>query len=258
MRWLTLPEPPAMPKPDSTGFASINGIRMHYQIFGAGEPILLIHGGLGHADHWAFQIPELARTHRVIVADSRGHGRSTRTGAPFSPELMAEDYVALLDHLAIERTALAGFSDGANIGLAIAMTRPERLSRLFAHAGNATNDGVNPNSMTNPVFAAYVERCGIDYRRLSPTPDQYDAFVQQLTHMWFNLPNWSEGELSKIEMPTTIVLGDHDEAITRPHSEYLARTIPGAKFVTLSETSHFSMLQDPDGYTRAICEFLAN
>ncbi len=258
MRWLTLPEPPAMPKPDQTGLASVNGIRMHYQMFGAGEPLLLIHGGLGHADHWAFQIPELARTHRVIVADSRGHGRSTRTEAPFSPELMAEDFIALLDYLGIEQTALAGFSDGANIGLAIAMTWPERLSRLFAHAGNATSDGADPGSLSREVFDAYVKRCGVDYRRLSPTPDQYDTFVQQLSQMWFSLPNWSAEELSKIEVPAVIALGDHDEAITRPHSQYLARTIPRAKFVTLTETSHFSMLQDPDGYTRALREFLAN
>lgn len=257
MRWLTLPEPPAMPNPDATGSASINGIRMHYQIFGAGEPLLLIHGGLGHADHWAFQIPELARTHRVIVADSRGHGRSTRTEAPFSPELMASDYVALLDYLGVEQTALAGFSDGANIGLAIAMTQPERLSKLFAHAGNATSEGVVPDAMASEVFSTYVSRCGDDYRRLSPTPAEYGNFVQQLSDMWFYQPNWPATVLSKVKVSTAIVLGDHDEAITRLHSEYLARTIPGAKLVILEETSHFSMLQDPGGYTRAIRQLLA-
>jgi pimeloyl-ACP methyl ester carboxylesterase len=247
-----------MPRPASTGLASVNGIRMHYQIFGEGEPLLLIHGGLGHADHWAFQVPDLAKTHRVIVADSRGRGRSTRTEAPFSPELMAADYLALLDQLSIERTALVGWSDGANIGLAIAMTWPERLTKLFAHAGNATSEGVDPAAMTNAVFGAYVARCGEDYRRLSPTPEQYELFVEQIGRMWYSLPNWTASALARIVVPTAIVLGDHDEAITRTHSEYLAATIPGAKLVSLEATSHFSMFQDPDGYTRAIRDVLAD
>jgi pimeloyl-ACP methyl ester carboxylesterase len=229
---------------------------MHYQTFGAGEPLLLIHGGLGHAGHWAFQVPELAHTHQVIVADTRGHGRSTRTAAPFSPELMAEDFVALLDHLGIERTALVGFSDGANTGFAIAMSRPERLSKLFAHAGNATSAGIVPGDTRGSVFSAYVSRCADDYRRLSPTPDEYEAFVRQLTEMWHSLPNWSTADLARIRVPTLIALGDHDEAITRAHSEYLAETIPGAQLVLLAGTSHFSMLQDPAGYTRAVRAFL--
>ena len=256
MRWMTLPEPPPMPRPETSGIAAVNGIRMYFETFGAGEPLLLIHGGLGHCGHWAFQVPELARTHRVIVADTRGHGRSTRTPAPLTPEQMADDYVALLDHLGIETTALVGFSDGANIGFAIAMSRPERLSRLFAHAGNATSEGVQPGDVRRDVFEAYVDRCAGEYRRHSPKPDQYESFLEQLTEMWFSRPNWPAEDLSKIQVPTTIALGDHDEAISRAHTEYLAHTIPRARLVILEATSHFSMLQDPVGYTRAVRAFL--
>jgi pimeloyl-ACP methyl ester carboxylesterase len=256
-RWQTLPEPPPMPKAVKSGTAPVNGIRMYYAVYGAGPPILMIHGGLGYAEIWSNQVADLSRDHTVIVADSRGHGRSTRTAAPFGYDLMASDYLALLDYLKIRKVALIGWSDGGIIGLDIAMHHPERLTRLFAQAANTKTSGVKPDVLKNPVFAAYVERAGAVYRRISPTPDQYDAFVRQISAMWDSQPNWTDADLRKIAVPTAIVLGDHDEAITREHTEYMARTIPGAKLVILKDASHFAMLQDPEGYTRAIRAFLA-
>ena len=98
-RWEGLPKPPAMPVSNVAGYAPVNGIHMYYAIYGSGDPILLIHGGLGHADIWANQVKDLMTDHTVIVADSRGHGRSTRTDAPYGYDLMASDYLALLDYL---------------------------------------------------------------------------------------------------------------------------------------------------------------
>ncbi len=143
--------------------------------------MLLIHGGLGNADIWANQVIDLSKDHEVIVADSRGHGRSSRTTAPFGYDLMASDYVALLDHLKVDKVDLVGWSDGGIIGLDIAMKQPERLKHLFAHAANATVDGVKPTVATDPVFGAYIERMGKAYQKLSPTPTEYDAFVEQIT-----------------------------------------------------------------------------
>ena len=122
--------------------------------------MLLIHGGLGSADDLGFQIPALADKHKVIVADSRGHGRSTRSDQPYSYALMADDYVALLDHLKIDKTALVGWSDGAIIGLDIAMRHPERLSRLFAFGANYTAEGWNASAADDPVFKAAIARTG--------------------------------------------------------------------------------------------------
>jgi pimeloyl-ACP methyl ester carboxylesterase len=255
-RWQTLPEPAPMPKADESGYAPVNGIQMYYAVFGKGDPILLIHGGLGHADIWASQVVEMAKTHKVIVADSRGHGRSTRTGEPYGYDLMASDYLALLDYLKIEKTALVGWSDGGIIGIDIALHHPERLTRLFAQAANVTTDGVDPKVATDPTFGAYIERSGRDYRKMSKTPDQYDAFVEQISHMWASQPNWSKEELAKITTPTAIVAGDHDEAILRKHTDYMASVIPGAKDIILPNASHFAMLQAPDEYTRAALGFI--
>ena len=255
-RWQTLPEPAAMPKPDQSGYAPVNGIQMYYAVFGAGDPVLLIHGGLGHADIWASQVATLSKTHKVIVADSRGHGRSTRTEQPYGYDLMASDYLALLDYLKIDKTALVGWSDGGIIGIDIALHHPERLTRLFAQAANVTTDGLDPGVMTNKTFAAYIDRSGRDYKKMSKTPDQYDAFVTQISGMWASQPNWSDDDLKKITTPTAIVLGDHDEAISREHTDYLAKTIPGAELIILKDASHFAMLQDPDGYNKAVRDFI--
>jgi len=245
-----------MPLSKLSGYAPVNGIRMYYAVYGNGPPLLLIHGGLAHADVWANQVSSLAQSYKVIVADSRGHGRSTRTAEPFGYDLMARDYLALLDHLRIERTSIVGWSDGGIIGIALALSHPERLNKLFAQAANVTPDGVKPDVMQSPVFAAFTKRSGDDYRRLSATPGEYDRFVAQINHMWDTEPHWTGEQLATISVPAAIVLGDHDEAITRSHTEMMAAAIPGAKLIILKDVSHFAMLQDPAQYTGAVLEFM--
>jgi pimeloyl-ACP methyl ester carboxylesterase len=225
--WQTLPRPPAMPTPAESGMAPVNDIQMYYAVYGEGEPVLLIHGGLGHADVWGFQIPALAEKHKVIVADSRGHGRSTRSDEPYGYALMADDYLALLDHLKIDKTALVGWSDGAIIGLDIAIRHPERLSKLFAFGANYTPEGLKPSIADDPVFNAVIARSGKDYARLSPTPAEFDAFVAQISEMWATQPNYTQDQLRAITVPTVIFDGDHDEAIEPAHTEEMAKLIPG-------------------------------
>jgi pimeloyl-ACP methyl ester carboxylesterase len=257
-RWLEIPDPPALPTPVETGLAPVNGIQMHYAVFGSGDPILFIHGGLGYSDIWANQVIDLAKDHKVIIADSRGHGRSTRTEEPFGYDLMASDYLALLDYLKIDKTAIVGWSDGGIIGIDIALHHPERLTKVFAHAANVTTDGVLATVETDPVFGAYIEKAGKVYEKISPTPDQYDAFVEQISHMWASQPNWTDAELGKITTPIAVVLGDHDEAISLDHTKHIAAVIPGAKLVILKDVSHFALLQDPAQYDQAIRDFLAD
>jgi pimeloyl-ACP methyl ester carboxylesterase len=256
-RWMTIPKPPAMPEAASSGMAPVNGIEMYYATYGAGDPVLLIHGGLGNADIWANQVIDLMQDHLVIVADSRGHGRSTRTEEPYGYDLMASDYLALLDYLKVDKVDLVGWSDGGIIGLDIAMSHPERLDHLFAHAANITTDGVDPTVGDDPVFMGiYATWMGEEYAKLSPTPDQFDAFVAQISNMWATQPNWTDDQVKAITVPTAVVAGDHDEAILRSHTEKIAALIPGAKLVILPEASHFAMLQAPEEYTAAIRAFI--
>ena len=254
--WRTLPQPPPMPQPRESGMAPVNGIRMYYAMYGEGPPVLLIHGGLGHGDIWGFQVPTLSKDHTVIVADSRGHGRSTRSNQPFSYAQMADDYLALLDFLKIDKVALVGWSDGGIIGLDIAIRHPERLSRLFAFAANYTPEG-GRDVANNSTFNAYIARARKDYVSLSPTPDEFDAFVKQISKMWATEPNYSKEQLRAISVPTTIFDGDHDEAIKPEHTREMATLIPGASLVIMKDASHFAMWQQPEKFNATVRKFLA-
>ncbi|OWV81180.1 alpha/beta hydrolase [Rhizobium sp. R634] len=256
-RWAELPAFPAMPAAKTSGMADVNDIKMYYAEYGEGEPILFIHGGLGNTGVWGNQIAEFAKDHLVIVADSRGHGRSTRSQQPFGYDLMTSDYVALLDYLKIDKATLVGWSDGGIIGIDMAMKYPEKLTRVIAQAANVTTDGVKPDVMNNKTFNDYITVAGEQYRKLSPTPNEYEAFVNQISQMWATQPNWTAAELGKITVPVTLAIGDHDEAVKLDHTEMMAKDIPGAKLVILKDASHFAMLQDPEGYDAMIRDAMA-
>jgi pimeloyl-ACP methyl ester carboxylesterase len=255
--WQTLPPTPRLPSAVKSGYAPVNGIRMFYATFGRGAPILLLHGGLANSNYWGDLIPILVRSHRrVIVADSRGHGRSTRSAEPYSYELMASDVLALLNYLKLTKVDLVGWSDGAIIGLVIAMQHPERLRRLFAYAANSNPSGVRPDLDSNPVFASYVQRTRQEYCELSPTPGDYETFLAQIQAMWAEQPNFAAAQLQRISVPTAIADGAHDEAIKREHTEYLARAIPGATLTILPDLSHFGMLQNAPEFGSAVINFV--
>jgi len=254
-QWLTLPATPTLPSAAQSGLAPVNGIKIWYASFGRGEPVLLIHGGLANSAYWGHQVRALQKHYRVVVMDSRGHGRSSRNEQPYGYDLMASDVLALMDHLGIKKAAIVGWSDGAIIGLDIAMHHPERVSRLFAFAANSDPSGVADIAKSD-VFNAYIERAGEEYKRLSPTPTEYKSFVEQITKMWETQPNWTEADLAAIKVPTWIVDADHDEAIKRENTEFMAAHIPGAGLLIQPNVSHFSFMQDPEQFTNDVLHFL--
>ncbi len=259
--WQTVPQPPPMPRPRESGMAPVDGIRMYYAVYGKGpSPVLLIHGGLGHGDIWGFQVPVLSKEHTVIVvADSRGHGRSTRSNRPFSYGLMADDYLALLDFLKIDKVALIGWSDGGIIGLDIAIRHPERLEAVCLRWPPTTRplDGGRNVADDPDSFKIYVARVRKDYASMSPTPDEFDAFIKQISTMWATEPNYSKQQLRDIHVPTTILDGDHDPAIKPEHTREMAALIPGAHLVIMKNAGHFAMWQQPEKFNAAVLGFLA-
>lgn len=245
-----------MPPATESGSVPVNDIEMYYAVYGNGEPLVMLHGGFAHSDVWGYQIPEFAAHFKVIVADSRGHGRSTRSAQPYSYGLMASDVVALMDHLKIKKASLVGWSDGGIIGLDIAMNHPERLTRLFAFGANYNTEGLREDAATSATFRKYVEICGRDYARLSKTPSEYSVFVRQMSEMSYTQPDYNPERLAKISVPTAIADGEHDEGIKREHTERLAKHIPGAKLVILPGVSHFAMWQKPGEFNQAVLDFL--
>jgi pimeloyl-ACP methyl ester carboxylesterase len=254
-RWMTLPPTPALPLATSSGHAPVNGISIWYATFGSGPPVILLHGGLANSDYWGHQVPTLARSHRVIVMDSRGHGRSTRDGRPYGYTLMASDVIRLMDFLGVPQAAVVGWSDGAIIGLSLAMSHPARVLRLFAFAANSDPSGVKDVDKS-PVFSAFIARAEKEYEALSATPKEYKNFVAEISAMWATQPNWTTADLAGIKVRTWIVDADHDEAIKRENTEFMAREIPNAGLLLQPEVSHFSMLQAPGQFGDDVLRFL--
>ncbi|WP_315838367.1 alpha/beta hydrolase [Bradyrhizobium prioriisuperbiae] len=261
-RWETLPPTPAPIPTDRSGEAEVNGIRIHYAIYGQelgkGSPVIFLHGGLANTDYWGNQVGPVAAHHTVILMDSRGHGRSTRDSRPYGYDLMADDVVALMVQLKIEKADIVGWSDGAILGLDLAMRHKDRVGKVFAFAANTMTSGVIDGVEKNPTFAAYIARAGQEYAARSATPGDYDAFVEQIGKMWASQPNWSDAQLRSIDTPVLIVDGDHDEAIKRDHTEYMAATIPHAGLLILPNASHFAFLQDPKLFNFALLHFLGD
>jgi pimeloyl-ACP methyl ester carboxylesterase len=254
-QWMSLPPTPTLPKPLETGTAPVDGIRIWYAEFGHGPPVLLLHGGLANSNYWGNQVRALQAHYRVIVMDSRGHGRSTRDDRPFGYDLMANDAIGLIDYLRFKRVAVVGWSDGAIIGLDIAMHHPERLTKLFAFAANYDIAGV-ADVDHSPVFTAFEARAAKEYAALSPTPRGFNRFRATVTRMWAREPDWHGKDFRRITVPTWIVDADHDEAILPDQPFMMARWLPHAGLLIEPDVSHFAFLQDPDQFTRDVEHFL--
>lgn len=247
-----------LPPADQDGHVEHDGARIWYATYGHGSPVVLLHGGLGNSENWGYQVPALVDAgHRVVLIDSRGHGRSTHDARPFSYELMASDVRAVLDATDLSQAAIVGWSDGAIIGLILAMKNATRVSRVFAFGGPMDLSGNKPISPSDePILGRIVGRHAKDYARLSATPGEFKAFSGTVGKLMETEPNYGAGDLARIRVPTAIVDGEYDEFIRREHIEYLARTIPGATLIILPGVTHFAPLQRPGIFNAAMVSFL--
>jgi pimeloyl-ACP methyl ester carboxylesterase len=247
---------PSLPAAE-TGAVAHDGARIWYAVSGAGAPVVLLHGGLGHSGNWGHQVPALlAAGYRVLLIDSRGHGRSTRDDRPYAYVQMAGDVLAVMDTVEMSRASLVGWSDGADVALVLAAQAPARAAGVFFFACNVDPAGAK----TEPDFSPALQNCFArhqqDYAQLSATPRQFAAFAEAVGQMQRSQPNFSAVDLAQIHTPVTVAQGEHDEFIHREHAEYLARSIPGARFVLLPGVSHFAPLQRPGLFNAALLDFL--
>jgi pimeloyl-ACP methyl ester carboxylesterase len=257
-RWQVLPPTPAPLPSEHSGHVDANGISIYYAIYGQGPPIILLHGGLANSDWWGNQIPALATHHTVIVMDSRGHGRSTRDSRPYSYDLMADDVVALFDVLRLPKADVMGWSDGACIGIDLAIRHPDRVGKIVAFGAATVTSAMKDDADKQPTNLSAIERAEKQYPIYSATPKEYQAFFDQISKMWAEQPNWTDAQLKTITAPVLVLDGDHDEFINLEHAGYIATTIPGTGLMILPNTSHFAFLQDPGMFNYAILHFLGD
>lgn len=246
-----------LPVSSTQGFVEREGARIAYSVYGAGTPVLLLHGGLGHSGNWGYQLPALVESgYQVVLIDSRGHGRSTRDDRPFSYDLMASDALAVMDALPLERASLVGWSDGACTALVLAAHHPSRVTGVFFFACNMDPSGVLPFTAT-PIIDRCFARHKQDYEHLSATPGSFKDFVEVVSQMQRTQPDYSAEDLAKITVPVTVAQSEHDEFIRREHAEYLAHALPKAELVLLNGVSHFAPLQRPASFNVVMLESLA-
>ena len=258
-RWETLPMPPTMPVAASTGYVDVADAKIFYAIYGKGTtPVILLHGGLGNADHFGFQVPALVENYKVIAIDSRGQGRSTIAAkTKLSYHLMAGDVLAVMDKLEIDAAAVVGWSDGGAIALDLAVNHPKRVSKLFVFGTNYHADGSKPRrGPAAKTFNAYAVKCKSDFMKLSKTGSSYETTVNALLPIWRSAGGFTKDQMRSIKAPALIADGDHDEIIFLDHIKEMALLIPNAKLVVFENASHFALWQDPDAFNKAIVEFL--
>lgn len=260
-RWETLPLPPAMPAATTTGQVDVKGASIYYAIYGKadapGDPVVLLHGGLGNSDHFAFQMPALVDKYKVIVIDSRGQGRSTLTKSKLSYHAMAGDVLAVLDKLEVKKAAFVGWSDGGEIALDLAIHNPDRVAKIFIVGANYDAKGSKPRGgSSTPTFQAYAAKCKADHLKLSSKPKSYKEVIDALLPVWRNPAGFTKAQLKSIQAPSMITLGEHDEIIYAEQITEMGTLIPKGQSLIFKDASHFVMWQDPEAFNKALVEFL--
>ncbi|HEV3357425.1 MAG TPA: alpha/beta hydrolase [Pseudonocardiaceae bacterium] len=248
----------------TSGYADVNGVHMYYESHGTGTPLVLLHGGVLTIDlNFAGLIPTLAKTHRVIGVEMQGHGRTADIDRAITPTALASDIVGLLDHLGIERAHVLGHSMGAAVTLELAIGHGDRVRSIVPISASVRVEGMHPDLMDPSRFATSdrlpSQEDFADFReayvRLSPHPEQFDAFLAKMSASAADLKGWSDEQLAGITAPTLIVQGDHD-FVTNEHGAVMQQLIPGSKLAVLPGTTHMQVTRRADYLLPMLADFL--
>lgn len=246
-------------------YMDVNDIKVYYEIYGKGEPLLLMHGNGGSIESLEFLIPELSKHFQVIAVDSRGQGRSSDSDKEITYALMASDMNGLLDKLKLASVYVAGWSDGGNVGLELAYAHPEKVKKLIALGPNYTHENylaakdsvrmdANDPLVVN-IKAIRHRRADNASKRLSPKPERSPETKKKLEDLMEKYPNFTTEQLKQIKVPTLIVVGDHD-LINLEQTITLFTTLPYSQLFIIPGATHFVPWEQPDLLNSAYIKFL--
>ena len=238
-------------------YANVDGLRTYYETHGTGDPLVLLHGGLGNARHWTGQIPTLAEHYQVIVPERRGHGRTPDTDGRLTYRLMAADTAALLDTLGLASAHLVGWSDGAMVAALVAIDRPELVEKLVLIGQYLTPDGARPEAwamlQNDDAMGSWARD---EYAQLSPDgADHFDTFLAKSLRMWREDTGIPADELATLTAPTLLLQGD-DDFVRVEHNATLAATLPEAQLGIVPGTSHGLPMEKPALVNQLLLDFL--
>jgi pimeloyl-ACP methyl ester carboxylesterase len=256
-------------------YAEVNGLNMYYEIHGAGEPLVVLHGAYMTIDAMGEVVPSLAETRQVIAVELQGHGHTADIDRPLSYEQMADDTAALLRHVGIEQADVFGYSMGGAAALQVAIRHPEVVRKLVVASASYTSEGAHPEllemipSLTPEAFAGTpMEE---EYLRTAPNPDDFPTLVAKLKRLDMEPFAWPQEDIRGIAAPTLLVVGDSD-AIRLEHAVEMFRLLgggvmgdlvglPKSRLAVLPGTTHFvppgsGILDRADWLVSMIGEFL--
>jgi pimeloyl-ACP methyl ester carboxylesterase len=205
-------------------YANVNGINLYYETHGAGRPMVLLHGGLGSGEMFGPILPTLAARHRVIAVDLQGHGRTADIDRPLDVRLMADDIAALIDHLALAKPDVVGYSLGGGVALRLAIQHPEKVGKLVSASAHLRRDAIYPEMLAQQgqVSAAAAEFMKDTpmyelYQRVAPRPEDFSRLLDKIGAAMAQDFDFTE-DVRGMQVPTLVVAADADMA---PPSHYV-------------------------------------
>ena len=201
-------------------YANVNGLRMYYEIHGKGQPLVLLHGGLGVIGMFEQILPGLVETRQVIGVELQAHGHTADINRPLSFDLMADDIAALIKHLGLKSADIFGYSLGGGVALQTAIRHPDVVRKLVIVSAPYKSDGWYPEvragmsamnaeadkpMVGSPMHQAYVS--------VAPRPEDWSALVAKLGQLLRQDYDWTDA-VAAIRAPTMITFGDADAVCT--------------------------------------------
>lgn len=257
-------------KPVESGYADVNGLKMYYEVYGKGKPIVLLHGSFMTIPlNWSHIIPLLAKDRKVIVTEMQGHGRTRDITREFSYEGMADDVSGLLKHLKIDSADILGYSMGGGIAFQVAVRHPQQVRRLVVLSGAYKHDGWWPDveasftTFTPDMFKGTpIQK---QYDSLGNDPAHFPEFVKKVIRIDLNPYDWSK-DVKKIQAPIFMAIGDAD-GVRYEHALELFRAkgggqmgdlhgLPKSRLAIIPGTTHIGMMQRNDWLIPMITDFL--
>jgi pimeloyl-ACP methyl ester carboxylesterase len=221
-------------KPTSSSYADVNGINLYHEVYGQGEPLVLIHGGLttiGEMEGW---VQALAKTRQVIAVEMQGHGRAADTDRPMSFATMGDDIAALLNYLEIPRADLVGHSFGGASAIRAGIRHPDKVRRLVVISSPYARSGWYPEAQKgmSQISASMAETMmQTPTGKLSkqwPEPQRFPHFLDKMGKMMTEDYDWS-AEIAKLVIPVLLVFADNDSVSQKHIAEFFALLGGGVK-----------------------------
>lgn len=206
----------AMPKPSKSGHAAVNGVNYYYAVYGTGEPLLLVHGGLGQIEMFGPNLAKLAQSRQVIAIDMQGHGRTPLGDRELSVVDMGNDMAGVLNKLGCERVDVLGYSMGGGVAFQFAVQHPEMVRRLVLVSTPFSQDGFYPEMLPQQaaVGAAMAEQMKEtpmykSYVAIAPHPEEFPKLLDAMGAYMRKSYDWS-ADVKKLTMPVMLIYGDSD------------------------------------------------